>query len=128
MWSQRNLNEKLSKGNLKNLVRRQKLDGGIQTDMRGLGTIFHSIRHKVFDLCNIQFTCLFTLNSTRIIPSRQAEAYISKYQAYIVQNCQLKGYLRFKELGFTRQTEFAYDVGNTTLEMSIFVYSMVINL
>jgi hypothetical protein len=36
---------KVEKDNLKDLARRQNVDGGIQSDMRGLDTTFHSIRH-----------------------------------------------------------------------------------
>ncbi|WP_078408906.1 DUF2935 domain-containing protein [Priestia abyssalis] len=66
------------------------------------------------------------LDPIEVIATRQAEAYISQYQIFIVQNHHLKGYLRFKEPGFPRQTEFAYDVGKTTLEMNRFISSMVI--
>ncbi|KAA0546937.1 DUF2935 domain-containing protein [Bacillus sp. BGMRC 2118] len=58
--------------------------------------------------------------------SRQTDQYIGKYQTFIVQNHHLKGYLRFKKPGFPRQNEFALDVGKTTLEMSQFIYSMVL--
>jgi hypothetical protein len=58
--------------------------------------------------------------------SKQADVYISKFQGFLVQNHQLKGYLRFKEPGFARQRDFAYEVGRTTLEMSQYVYKMVI--
>jgi hypothetical protein len=57
--------------------------------------------------------------------NRQAEAYINMYQAYMVQNRHLKGYLRFKEPGFDRQREFAHDVGRTTLEMNQWIHTMV---
>lgn len=66
------------------------------------------------------------LDPIEIFATRQAEAYISKYQVFIVQNRHLKGYLRFKQPGFARQMEFAYDVGKTTLEMSEFIYGMVL--
>jgi hypothetical protein len=65
------------------------------------------------------------IDPIEMIISKQADAYISRYQAFIVQNRLLKGYLRFKEPGFARQTEFAHDVGVTTLEMSQFINSMV---
>jgi hypothetical protein len=65
------------------------------------------------------------IDPIEIMASKQAEAYISRYQVFIVQNHHLKGYLRFKEPGFARQMEFAYEVGKTTLEMSQFVYNMV---
>lgn len=66
------------------------------------------------------------LDPIEMVATRQAEAYISQYQVFIVQNRHLKGYLRFKEPGFARQREFAYDVGKTTLEMNRFISSMVI--
>ncbi|MFP5112551.1 DUF2935 domain-containing protein [Bacillaceae bacterium C204] len=66
------------------------------------------------------------IDPIEIRASHQADLYISQFQVFIIQNHHLKGYLRFKEPGFARQTEFAYDVGKTTLEMSQFVYNMVI--
>ncbi|WP_262481749.1 DUF2935 domain-containing protein [Bacillus sp. CH30_1T] len=65
------------------------------------------------------------LDPIEINVSRQAEAYINQYQVYIVQNRHLKGYLRFKQPGFARQREFAYEVGQTTLEMSQYISGMV---
>jgi Domain of unknown function (DUF2935) len=66
------------------------------------------------------------LDPIELIATKQAETYITRYQAFIVQNRHLKGYLRFKEPNFARQREFANDVGETTIEMSKFIYSMVI--
>ena len=66
------------------------------------------------------------IDPIEIMASTQAEMYINKFQAFMVQNHHLRGYLRFKEPGFARQTEFANEVGKTTLEMSQFVYNMVI--
>lgn len=66
------------------------------------------------------------LDPIELIATKQAEAYINRYQAFIIQNRHLKGYLRFKEPNFARQREFANDVGQTTIEMSKFIYSMVI--
>jgi hypothetical protein len=66
------------------------------------------------------------IDPIEIRASHQGDLYISQFQVFIVQNHHLKGYLRFKEPGFARQIEFAYDVGKTTLEMSQFVYNMVI--
>ncbi|WP_223702291.1 DUF2935 domain-containing protein [Sutcliffiella deserti] len=66
------------------------------------------------------------LDPIEVIASRQTEAYMSRFQIFIVQNRHMKGYLRFKEPGFARQREFAEDVGRTTLEMCEFIYSMVI--
>ncbi|KKI88859.1 hypothetical protein WQ54_29300 [Bacillus sp. SA1-12] len=66
------------------------------------------------------------LDPIEITASSQAEAFINKYQIFIVQNHHLKGYLRFKEPGFARQREFANDVGRTTLEMSRLIHKMVI--
>ncbi|MGM0920097.1 MAG: DUF2935 domain-containing protein [Bacillota bacterium] len=66
------------------------------------------------------------LDPIEIITKNQTEGYISKFQVFIIQNRHLKGYLRFKEPGFARQREFAYDVGKTTIEMSQFIYNMVI--
>lgn len=66
------------------------------------------------------------LDPIELMATRQAEIYISSFQAFIVQNRHLKGYLRFKEPNFARQKEFANDVGKTTIEMSRFIYSMVI--
>jgi len=65
------------------------------------------------------------LDPIELLPSRQAEEYSTRFRMYIVQNHHLKGYLRFKEPGFARQREFAYEVGKTTLEMNHFVYTMV---
>ncbi len=65
------------------------------------------------------------IDPIEIMASTQAEMYINKFQVFIVQNHHLRGYLRFKEPGFARQTEFANEVGKTTLEMSQFVYNMV---
>jgi len=64
------------------------------------------------------------LDPIEIMISRQADSYMGKFQAFIVQNHHLKGYLRFKQPGFARQTEFALEVGKTTIEMSQFVYAM----
>ncbi|WP_254871164.1 DUF2935 domain-containing protein [Bacillus sp. Marseille-Q1617] len=66
------------------------------------------------------------LDPIEIGASRRAEAYINQYQVYIVQNRHLKGYLRFKQPGFARQREFAYEVGRTTLEMSQYISGMVV--
>lgn len=66
------------------------------------------------------------LDPIELSATKQAEMYISKYQGFIVQNHYLKGYLRFKEPGFARQIEFAYEVGRTTLEMSQYVFKMAI--
>lgn len=66
------------------------------------------------------------LDPIEIMVSKRADLYIGKYQAFIVQNHHFKGYLRFKEPGFARQTEFALEVGKTTLEMSQFIYAMTI--
>jgi hypothetical protein len=66
------------------------------------------------------------IDPIEINASRQAEAFINQYQVYIVQNRHLKGYLRFKQPGFARQREFAHEVGQTTLEMSQYVQSMVV--
>ncbi|WP_423410592.1 DUF2935 domain-containing protein [Heyndrickxia sp. MSNUG] len=65
------------------------------------------------------------LDPIEVMAKRQAEAYISKYQLFIVQNHQLKGFLRVKEPGFARQREFIHDVGSTTLEMNRFIIGMV---
>lgn len=65
------------------------------------------------------------IDPIEIMLNRQAEEYSNKFRAYIVQNHHLKGYLRFKEPGFARQKEFAYEVGKTTIEMNQFIYSMV---
>lgn len=64
------------------------------------------------------------IDPIEIMVSKQTDLYIGKYQAFIVQNHHLKGYLRFKEPGFARQTDFAVEVGKTTLEMSRFIYAM----
>jgi Domain of unknown function (DUF2935) len=66
------------------------------------------------------------LDPIEINASRRAEVYINQYQVYIVQNRHLKGYLRFKQPGFARQREFANEVGQTTLEMSQYIYGMVV--
>ncbi len=66
------------------------------------------------------------IDPIEIMASTQADMYINRFQAFMVQNHHLRGYLRFKEPGFARQTEFANEVGKTTLEMSQFVYNMVI--
>ncbi|WP_243459407.1 DUF2935 domain-containing protein [Metabacillus bambusae] len=66
------------------------------------------------------------LDPIELMATKLAEGYISSYQAFIIQNRHLKGYLRFKEPNFARQKEFANDVGKTTIEMSRFIYSMVI--
>ncbi len=66
------------------------------------------------------------LDPIEMMPSQQAEVYIGTYQAYIVQNRHLKGYLRFKQPGFARQKEFAQDVAKTTIEMSQFIYEMML--
>lgn len=66
------------------------------------------------------------LDPIELMATKQAVGYISSYQAFIIQNRHLKGYLRFKEPNFARQQEFANDVGKTTIEMSRFIYGMVI--
>ncbi|WP_417899786.1 DUF2935 domain-containing protein [Bacillus haimaensis] len=65
------------------------------------------------------------LDPIEIAARRQTEAYIGIYQGFMVQNRILKGYLRFKEPGFARQREFANEVGQTTLEMSRYISTMV---
>lgn len=65
------------------------------------------------------------LDPIEIGASRQADVYISNYQAFIVQNHHIKGYLKFKQPGFARQREFASTVGRVTLEMSQLIYTMV---
>ncbi|MCP3740773.1 DUF2935 domain-containing protein [Rossellomorea sp. BNER] len=66
------------------------------------------------------------LDPIEINTSNQVEANINQYQVYMIQNRHLKGYLRFKEPGFTRQREFAHDVGKTTLEMSQYISGMIL--
>lgn len=66
------------------------------------------------------------LDPIEIMAANQAGGYIRSYQAFMIQNHHLKGYLRFKEPNFARQKEFAHEVGRTTLEMSRFIYNMVI--
>lgn len=66
------------------------------------------------------------IDPIEIFATRQADVYISMFQAYIVQNRLIKGYLRFKEPGFARQREFAYQVGQTTLEMNEYISTIVI--
>ncbi|WP_079508947.1 DUF2935 domain-containing protein [Mesobacillus jeotgali] len=53
------------------------------------------------------------------------QAYKRRFQLFIVQNHHLKNYMRVKEPGFTRQQEFIYEVGKTTLEMNQFIRNMV---
>ncbi|MCM3442268.1 DUF2935 domain-containing protein [Metabacillus halosaccharovorans] len=65
------------------------------------------------------------LDPIELMVTRQAEVYKSRYQAFIIQNRHLKGYLRFKKPNFARQKEFANDVGKTTIEMSKFINSMI---
>ncbi|WP_245823402.1 DUF2935 domain-containing protein [Metabacillus halosaccharovorans] len=65
------------------------------------------------------------LDPIELMVTRQAEVYKSLYQAFIIQNRHLKGYLRFKKPNFARQKEFANDVGKTTIEMSKFINSMI---
>ena len=65
------------------------------------------------------------LDPIELEANAQTSLYITRYQAFIVQNRHLKGYLRFKKPGFARQREFALEVGRTTIEMSQFISVMV---
>lgn len=65
------------------------------------------------------------LDPIEVFANRQADAYIGKFQVYIVQNKHIKGFLRFKEPGFPRQQEFIYEVGMSMVEMNQWIYAMV---
>lgn len=68
---------------------------------------------------------LSMLDPLEVMTKKQTEAYVQKFQVFISQNHQMKGYLRVKEPGFARQREFVYEVGTTTLEMNRFITNVV---
>ncbi|GAE35477.1 hypothetical protein JCM9157_2586 [Halalkalibacter akibai JCM 9157] len=55
----------------------------------------------------------------------QTDVYIQQFQSFIVQNEQMKGYLRFSPPGIARQTRFSREVGQTTINMYNFIIDVV---
>ncbi|WP_281885010.1 DUF2935 domain-containing protein [Paenibacillus sp. YYML68] len=56
---------------------------------------------------------------------KQAERYISIFQAFIVQNHHIRGYLRFAAPGMPRQRLLAVEVGRAALEMNAFIVEVI---
>ena len=56
---------------------------------------------------------------------RQSDLYAQRFQMFILQNHHVKGFLRFTEQGFPRQTELALEVGKTVIEMNQYIRSVV---
>lgn len=56
---------------------------------------------------------------------QRTDAYSAKFQGFMVQNQQMKGYLRFSPPGIRRQQLMAHEVGMAVLEMNSFI-SMVV--
>lgn len=57
---------------------------------------------------------------------QRIDLYSAKFESFIVQNHQMKGYLRFSPPGIRRQQLMAHEVGVTVLEMNSFI-SMVVS-
>ena len=55
----------------------------------------------------------------------QTDSYIQQFQAFIVQNEQMKGYLRFSPPGIQRQQRFSREVGQVTIDMYNFIVNVV---
>ncbi|MDT8861385.1 DUF2935 domain-containing protein [Alkalihalobacillus sp. MEB130] len=55
----------------------------------------------------------------------QTDRYIEQFQSYIVQNEQMKGFLRFSPPGIQRQQRFSREVGQTTIDMYNFIVGVV---
>ncbi|KHF38982.1 DUF2935 domain-containing protein [Halalkalibacter okhensis] len=55
----------------------------------------------------------------------QTDLYINQFQSFIVQNEQMKGFLRFSPPGIQRQRRFAREVGQTTIDMYNFIVDVV---
>ncbi|WP_245308211.1 DUF2935 domain-containing protein [Halalkalibacter urbisdiaboli] len=55
----------------------------------------------------------------------QTDLYIKQFQSFIVQNEQMKGYLRFSPPGIERQKRFSREVGQTTIDMYNFIVDVV---
>lgn len=56
---------------------------------------------------------------------KQAELYIARFQAFIVQNHHMRSFLRFSPPNMPRQQLMAFNVGQTTIEMNEFIQSVV---
>lgn len=56
---------------------------------------------------------------------READRYAEIFQGFMVQNHQIKGYLRFSPPGIKRQQLLARQVGQVVLEMNAYVYKVV---
>ena len=56
---------------------------------------------------------------------RQSDLYAQRFQMFILQNHHVKGFLRFTEQGFPRQTELALEVGINVIEMNQYIRSVV---
>lgn len=66
------------------------------------------------------------LDPSEVAANREVDVFISKFQGFIVQNQQIKGFLRVKEPGFPRQQALINDVGMATIEMSQWIRNMVL--
>ncbi|MFC0560293.1 DUF2935 domain-containing protein [Halalkalibacter alkalisediminis] len=55
----------------------------------------------------------------------QTDLYIQQFQAFIVQNEQMKGFLRFSPPGIQRQQRFSREVGQVTIDMYNFIINVV---
>ncbi|MDF2835718.1 MAG: hypothetical protein K0Q63_1358 [Paenibacillus sp.] len=56
---------------------------------------------------------------------RETDRYAGIFQGFMVQNTQIKGYLRFMQPGFKRQQLLAAQVGQAVLAMNAFIYKVV---
>jgi len=56
---------------------------------------------------------------------RQTELFAQRFQMFILQNHHIKGFLRFTEQGFPRQSELALEVGRTVMDMNQYIRSVV---
>ncbi|MCZ8523177.1 MULTISPECIES: DUF2935 domain-containing protein [Paenibacillus] len=55
----------------------------------------------------------------------QTDAYIDKFQAFILQNHHIRGYLRFSPPGMPRQRLLASDVGQAAIAMNGFILGVI---
>lgn len=57
---------------------------------------------------------------------KQAELYIARFQAFIIQNHHMRSFLRFSPPNMPRQQLMALEVGQTTVEMNKFIQNVVV--
>ncbi|MCT8137960.1 DUF2935 domain-containing protein [Anaerobacillus sp. CMMVII] len=61
------------------------------------------------------------LDPVELAMTNQTEAYIARFQGYLVQNKQMRSLLRFSPPGIPRQQRLSRQIGQTTIEMYQFV-------